>query len=287
METSNNRKFAIFILTHGRAEHVITDKTLRKKGYTGLIYYICDDQDKQLEIYQKKFGDKVVVFSKEKAKEYCDTMDNKPETNIVLFARNTCHQIAKDLGLTHFLELDDDYSEFTFKKVIKGKVGNIRISKDFDALCELYCDVLDKTNAVTICFGQEGDFIGGTNQNYFNRITRKAMNSFFCRTDRPFKFFGRINEDVNAYVSLGSRGNLFFTTMQVSLGQYQTQQNKGGLTDTYLENGTYVKSFYSVMIAPSCVTVAAMGVHDYRLHHRIQWENAVPKIIEEKFKKND
>ena len=25
------------------------------------------------------------------------------------------------------------------------------------------------------------------------------MNSFFCRTDRPFKFLGSINEDVNAY----------------------------------------------------------------------------------------
>lgn len=285
MDSLNSRNFAVFILTHGRAEHVLTDRTLRSMGYTGPIYYICDDQDKQLEIYQRKFKDQVIVFSKEKAKSYCDTMDNKPETNIVLFARNTCHKIANDLGLTHFLELDDDYSMFNFKKEIKGRVGNIHIKRDFDKICELYCDVLDQTGAKTICFAQEGDFIGGTNGTFYKRITRKAMNSFFCRTDRPFKFSGRINEDVNAYVGLGGRGDLFFTTMQISLLQYATQQNKGGLTDTYLENGTYVKSFYSIMTNPSCVQIMAMGRNDYRLHHRIKWNNAVPKIIEESYKK--
>ena len=34
-----------------------------------------------------------------------------------------------------------------------------------------------------------------------------------------------------------------------SLLQKETQSNSGGLTDIYLELGTYVKSFYSVIAA--------------------------------------
>ena len=68
--------------------------------------------------------------------------------------------------------------------------------------------------------------------------------------------------------------------------QMPTQQNGGGLTDIYLDLGTYVKSFYSVIYAPSCVKIKMMGVAERRFHHSIKWNNAVPKIINQKFKKN-
>ena len=41
--------FAVFILTHGRADNVKTYKTLKRFGYTGTIYIICSDDDKQLD----------------------------------------------------------------------------------------------------------------------------------------------------------------------------------------------------------------------------------------------
>ena len=66
-----------------------------------------------------------------------------------------------------------------------------------------------------------------------------------------------------------------------SIVQKETQSNAGGLTDIYLELGTYVKSFYSVIAAPSCVKVALMGDKQMRLHHAVTWKNAVPKIIRE------
>ena len=47
---------------------------------------------------------------------------------------------------------------------------------------------------------------------------RKAMNSFICSVDRPFQFVGRINEDVNTYVLLGSRG-VFLSILQIGLDQ--------------------------------------------------------------------
>ena len=133
---------------------------------------------------------------------------------------------------------------------------------------------------------QGGDFIGGASSGTFKKgILRKAMNSFVCSVDRPFRFVWRINEDVNTYTLLGSRGKLLFTLTNVSLVQTQTQHNKGGMTGTYLDSGTYVKSFYTVIYMPSCVTVRIMGDKHKRIHHNISWNNCVPCIIDEKYKK--
>ena len=58
-----NSNFVAFILTHGRPDRVLTYDKLRKHGYTGKIYIVCDDEDKTLPEYRKRFGD-VLVFSK-------------------------------------------------------------------------------------------------------------------------------------------------------------------------------------------------------------------------------
>lgn len=146
---------------------------------------------------------------------------------------------------------------------------------------------LENTNSITVAMAQRGDFIGGKlNQIILGEVfKRKAMNSFVCSIDKPFQFVGRINEDVNTYTSLGSRGKVFFQIPYVALNQKQTQSNKGGMTDIYLDKGTYVKSFYSVMMMPSSVKIAMMGSVSKRIHHSINWNNTVPKIINETLKK--
>lgn len=53
----------------------------------------------------------------------------------------------------------------------------------------------------------------------------------------------------------------------------------------YLESGTYVKSFYSVMFHPSSVTVSMMNSKFARLHHKVNWAATVPLILSEDFKK--
>ena len=96
---------------------------------------------------------------------------------------------------------------------------------------------------------------------------------------------GKTNEDVNAYVTYGQIGALFGTVFQIDIVQTQTQANEGGLTDVYLNDGTYVKSFYSVICAPSCIKVAVMGDKHQRIHHNVDWEYCTPKILNEKYKK--
>ena len=136
---------------------------------------------------------------------------------------------------------------------------------------------------------QSGDFIGGlgtVGKKYVKgEFSRKAMNSFFCSTDKPFCFNGRLNEDVNTYTSLQSRGSVFITFGRLRLQQKPTQKNKGGMTDIYCDNGTYIKSFYSVMFMPSAVKISKMGVNNFRLHHKVKWNNTAPLILPETLKK--
>lgn len=79
-------------------------------------------------------------------------------------------------------------------------------------------------------------------------------------------------------------GNLFMTFPLLAIQQKETQSNIGGMTEMYLDTGTYIKSFYTVMYAPSCVKVGMMGIIHPRLHHRVSWDNAVPCIISEEYR---
>lgn len=278
-------KFAVFILSHGRAENVITVQTLRNCGYTGDIYIIIDDEDKQGDLYKKIYGDKVIVFSKKEMDGTFDIGDNFNDRRVVVYARNKCHDIAKSLGLDYFLELDDDYNNFMYRYQDGNALRMIEV-KDMDKLCESCIKFLEVSNAHAIAFAQGGDYIGGVGSTAWQqKLLRKVMNTFFCKTDRPFQFYGRINEDTTMYTVLGQRGYIFFTLGDVMVNQIQTQANAGGLTDIYLDKGTYYKSFCSVMFSPSCVKVSSMGNVYRRIHHRVKWNNCCPKIISERYKK--
>lgn len=279
--------FAIFILSHGRAKTMKTLTTIKNCGYKGKWYIICDNEDKTINEYYELYGkENIIVFDKERQNELCDTMDIKSrKKNVILFARNVCFEIAKQLGLTYFLELDDDYIEFRERYEKNGTLSS-RFVLDFDSICEAMIDFLETSGALTIAFAQMGDFIGGLDCAMFKqRLTRKCMNSFFCKVDRPFQFIGRINEDVNTYCLLGTQGKLLFTVADIALNQVDTQQGSNGMTTTYLDGGTYVKSFYSVIACPSCVQVSEMGVNHKRFHHLVNWENCLPKILSDRYRR--
>lgn len=281
--------FAAFILTHGRHDRQYTLDSLVRSGYTGKYFLIIDNEDRSAPEYYKRFGEKVIMFDKAEIAKTFDTADNFSDRRTIVYARNACFGIAQKLGIRYFLELDDDYTSFNFRYAEKGSLRAAPI-KHLDLVFDATLELLDKSGAATIAFAQSGDSIGGldakTGGAWRKKVLRKAMNTFFCDVEKPIKFVGRINEDVNTYTSEGSRGRLFLTVTDISINQKQTQSNKGGMTDIYLESGTYLKSFYTVLFCPSFATVQRMGGNTYhRIHHRIDWNHGVPKIISERYKK--
>jgi hypothetical protein len=283
-----NHKIAVFILSHGRPDNVITYETLRKQGYTGKIYIIVDDEDKTLSKYKEKYKNEVIVFSKKKYEHKFDIMDNFTNNKVIVYARNACYDIARNLKLDYFFEYEDDYTQFQHRFVEKESLRGITI-RNLDEILQSLIICLEQTKAHTIAFAQGGDFIGGVGSFKNNTFKRKAMNSFVFKVNENPKddiiFIGRMNDDVNTYLTLGKIGKLFFQISNISLVQIATQSNIGGNTEAYKAYGTYVKSFYSVMASPSCCKIDLMGRINKRLHHKISWNYAVPKIIDEKFKK--
>jgi hypothetical protein len=281
-----NRAFGALILSHGRPDRVYTYDTLRRHGYTGLIFILIDSEDDTKEQYIKKYGSKnVIIFDKDKIATTIDMADTRTDKISDIYARNAAWGIAKNLGLEYFIELDDDYLSFRHRYADGEKLGGNPI-KSLDRVIEAFLNLLDDTGAKSVAMSQGGDHIGGTkNRNFQRKYMRKVMNSFIFRTDNPMKFIGRLNDDVNSFVVYGSRGDLFFTMMNIQLTQRLTQSNDGGMTDLYLDSGTYVKSFYTVMMHPSSVKVGTMGPTNRRYHHVIAWENTVPKILSSKYKK--
>ena len=282
------KDFIVFILTHGRPDNVITYKSLRRHGYTGKVYLIIDNEDDKAGEYYKNYPGEVIMFDKLVVSKEFDEMDNFNDRRAIVYARNACFGIAKELGYTYFLELDDDYTSFDYRTDGELTYGEHQLGiKNIDAIFKSMLNFYKKIPAKSIAMAQGGDFIGGSENGFAKdiKLRRKCMNSFFCSTERVFKFVGRINEDVNTYTHAASIGDLFFTVPIVSLTQKSTQSNSGGMTDIYLDNGTYIKSFYTVMLSPSSVKISMMGDKHRRLHHMVAWNNAIPVILNQKYKK--
>ena len=98
-------KFAVFIISHGRADRVETYTTLRKAGYTGEIFVIVDDEDNQLVDYAKRFTDELIIFHKVTC--YIDTIYGREKSSAV-YARNFVEDCASFIELDAFAVFDDD-----------------------------------------------------------------------------------------------------------------------------------------------------------------------------------
>lgn len=285
---SKNDRIAALILTHGRPERVLTYTALQRSNWSHPVYLVIDNEDALGDEYRRRFGaDRVIEFDKAAIAETFDTADTERDRRSIVYARNACWQIARDLNLDYQFQLDDDYTSFAYRwidydeQVIKScQIMNL------DLVVDHMIEFLDTSGARAVAMSQGGDHMGGIHGPLSEYpIKRKAMNSFVLRNDREFSFVGRINEDVNAYVTYGGRGDLFLTMLDLQLTQQMTQTNSGGMTDLYVDSGTYLKSFYTVMMNPSCVTIKTLGYVYPRLHHSVRWENAVPKIISDQWRK--
>jgi len=276
MAAPNN--FAVFILTHGRPDNVKTMKLIKARGYTGRVVFVIDNEDKTVDQYAKNFGsENIEIFDKKWYADRVDEGNNFDNRKVIIHARNACFDIAEKLGIKYFVQFDDDYYSLGYR-YLEGEKKINNLDKVFEIMIKFYKSV----NIKSIAFSQGGDHIGGFSG---IKMKRKCMNSFFCSTDRRFQFVGSINEDVNTYTSLGSRGEVFFTFTNINLSQGDTQSSKGGMSDQYALSGTYVKSFHSVMMQPSSVKIAMMNAKHVRLHHQIKWKNTTPMILDPKYRK--
>jgi len=285
-----NDDLVIFIFSHGRPDNIHTIKTLEKHGYTGALYIVIDNEDKTADRYYELYGDKIIMFDKSEAAKLFDVGDNFTDRRAIVYARNASYGIADKLGYKYFFQFEDDYTDFQYKITAGGDYSNNKIN-NLDIVFSIMLEYYKSIPAKIISMQQGGDFFGGkkstniTKPERARNVLRKTMNSLLCSTERPVEWVGRMNDDVSTYVSNGRRGDLFLNTSMLALYQPVTQSVKGGHSEIYKSMGTYVKSFISVIYAPSCVSVAMLNSAHTRIHHNVAYNNAVPCIISEDWKK--
>jgi hypothetical protein len=281
--------YCVFIVTNGRPERQITYKTLRMQNYTGKVFFIIDDQDKTATRYKEIYGDSVIIFDKETVAAGVDVGDNRRDLRTVLIARNACHDIAVSLGFKYYIVMDDDYTRFSWifnyrQEFIPRRPKIKSLNKAFEIMFDFYIT----SGLSSLAMFQGGDMIGGAGNKNAKTIYchRKCMQTFFCSTDRKINWVSRLNDDVSTYIATQQRGDTRMMSVNlIQVDQGVTQRHAGGMTEEYLDSGTYVKSFYSVMFAPSAVKVGLMGSINKRLHHQTKWSAVAPLYIAEKYKK--
>lgn len=284
-------ELVVMILSHGRAETLAknTVRSMIQAGYTGPWYIVLDTADDSADKYEALFGrERIRYFDKVDSAQ--DMGDNGGHPGVVVHARNACAEIARGMGFKYYMQMDDDYSQWMHRFPEPSEKGGTKLgfktTTDLDSVIAALVEYLETSGAHTIAMAQGGDLIGGVNSvNWRRGLLRKAMNTFIARTAEPIHFIGRINEDVNTYVRDSMLGLLFWTYIDFQIVQAKTQENAGGLTEAYLDKGTYAKSFYTVMMAPAAVQISTMGVHGHRIHHHIRWGNVAPKIVSDTYRK--
>lgn len=196
-----SKDFAVFILSHGRADTISTYKALRDGGYTGRTYVVIDNEDDQEELYRQKFGDDIIQFDKRDYLEKTDLGDLDTDRRIGVFARNFIQDEAKRLGYKFHLQLDDDVHGFGYRFVQDGRLRCVKcnhLDEVFDGMVEL----MQETSITSLSFGLSSYYLGGAeNNNVQEGMIRKTMTTFLMRADDLQYFHMRMNDDITTWIA--------------------------------------------------------------------------------------
>lgn len=281
----DNKRFAVFILSHGRAKTISTYKALRNHGYTGPMYVVIDNEDDQEPLYREKFGKDIIQFDKRDYIDLTDLGDLDDDRRIGVFARNFIQDKAQEMGYKYHLQLDDDINGFTWRTIRDNRLVCVQV-KNIDSVLSAMLDYMDEAPFTALSFGLAIYYVGGlSNSTWKKKMIPKTMTTFIMRASQKHYFHMRMNDDITTSALANMRGQMFYTYLPVRVDTVQTQSQEGGMTDIYRDNGTYRKSFYTVMALPSCTKISQMGLHDMRVHHEIIWNNCSPKILNESYRK--
>lgn len=279
-----SRNDCIFVPSFGRAMNISTVNLLRRHGCKKKIYVVCDDSDKDLEVYKEKFKKDCLVFSK-RDYQWIDTIDNSESFAGVIYARYAIQDFAKRIGITHYLMIDDDVSDIAYRVYDNDGLKREYVD-NIDYVIDAAFDFLDDADADALSFATGGQFIGGYgNKDVLKRFKRRVLQNLFCRTKRPLKFVGRMNEDIACFVLGNKLGGIYITSYMLAMHTAEEQVLSGGMTEYYTARGCFAKAFYPVVCAPDCVKVSCVGLKNPRPCHSTDARRMLPMILNEKWRR--
>lgn len=279
------KKFAVFILTHGRPRNQLTVKSLQEVGYTGEWYLVVDDQDATINEYVEQWGaDRIIVFHKDYFIRNTDTGLHTPVPKFAVFARNAIEHIANEMGYQTFMMLDDDITKFRIRLPHGDSLKSYSINGQFDSIIDHAVDFVLSCNVACMGLGFCNLYIGGVaNFNKENPRQRLCAEAFIRNTSYPISWRLNMVEDLITSIDAAMDGAIWFQFLPI---QCEIRMSEGavdgGNSDVYRQLGMYRISFMPVVAYPSSNAV--------RLNKK-SWastttpDKCVPKIISSRYRK--
>lgn len=276
----------VFIPSHGRPYTQLTLSLLNRLHYSGDIYIVLDDLDKEIENYKsQQYNAKILVFDKMKYTRLTDTMDatSRLQLKTVVYARNAILDFAKELGYKYFVMADDDITGLVYRYADAGSLKSKPI-QDLNALLSAIAKFLSVSdNLRSASFSGQMAYIGGVGANLFTQGLWPSIYQFIvCKTSDDFSFIGTHNEDYNTVLRDLIRSKLNYSISALSVQSPVRGSNAGG---NQVVN-EYEADFYSIILRPDSVYMKLKLNSDGSMHAGTckSVNNTYQKLLSDKYK---
>lgn len=272
-------KRAIFIVTHKRANTTTTYKLFKDTTYK--VYHVVDNLDPEQSLYQDKF-DNVLVFDKMEWVNKTDTFHNTPSTACVVYARNFVVDWAKRNAYDQIVIVDDDFKSFSLRYVQHDKLKSRKITRNVDGFLDAYLDYQNESGITIMSILSNALFMGGiTNPMVVNGFSPKTCCMFFLDLHKFDSFKSYFIEDIITSVLNNKVGNMSYAVHGVSYDSAEVGAGNGGMAGAYAAD-SWGRTFLAVIAAPD---ITKMRYDGKQFKESVEWSNAFPKIISERYKK--
>lgn len=266
--------FAVFIISHERADRVETYDMLRDAGYTGKIYVVVDDEDVEFNQYKRRFGDYLLKYSK---MVYRDITEVCTKVNgCATYARNAVEDIAKLLNLKAFMVADDDLLRLRYRYDDNGILRSLAIKSNLDAIIDAYLEFILDNGVACVSFGTANIYMKGIKPEVVSN-NRIPFNCFIRNAEFRWTWKADIYEDAVTSILESWNGDFAMQLPFVQCDMCPMDAGaKGGMTGIYTSISNYEKNFPVLIYAPSCVR---LGIGKRSFIYSTITKNAFPKLV--------
>ncbi len=279
-------KYAVFILSHKRADRVETYESLRESGYTGDIILVIDDEDDQQFTYYQRFNKDLVVFNKQRYIDTSDAVYPVEKRSSALYARNFIESVAKNRGYDGFIMIDDDMQSFRYRWVEADSVKSLRVGQFLDKVFEYYIQYMKDAGIATTSFPFSMFYTSGV-KDLEQRISnfRHTYGVHIRNTDFPVEWKSVINQDTITELLTMQIGYIWWSIPFVVVDSLPMNRLSGGLKSVYDSISDFDKAFLAVITNPSGCKVAYSESTRSSMYIKENRQATYPMIISGRYKK--
>lgn len=277
--------FAVFIISHERADRVETYDTLKRGGYTGQIFVVIDNEDSMLRTYLDRFGDDVLIFDKQHYKDIVDTITNDKRLSSAVYARNAVEDFAKLFELDAFGMFDDDVTNLRYRYLDKNSAKSQRLTQNLDIVFNSFIEYLIEGNIATLSFANVMIYAGGVSseEDKVRLCSHRYTTCIHIRnTKLPVVWMSLTNEDSISGGVTAQKGYIWWTLPPIVYDTSQIGVLPGGMKSIYDKFPPFSRAFLSTVALPS---VNRVGCTKDRFNIHRNLKSAYPMIISSRYKK--